>query len=234
MGRVGNRVLLVAFLPAVFGGLARAQDLSSSVIEKRLEMIRNGQVDEVKAELPTLLTRHQNEPGVLYLQGLLTSDGLEAVKIFQSVVDNFPKSDWADDALYKVYQYYYSLGGYKTAAQKLEQLKRFYPNSPYLVKGEAREVAERGAESDKLESVRTSEGGAFAVQVGAFSTAENANKQKRLLGNVGQPVDILNKVKHGRSYYLVWVGNFKSYEEALKVSNEMKRKYNIEPIVVER
>jgi len=210
------------------------QELSKSAIEKRLEMIKNGQTDEVKAELPSLLTKYQNDPGVLYLQGVLTADGSEAVKVFQSVVDNFPKSEWADDALYKTYQYYYSIGLYKTAAQRYEQLKQVYPSSPYLVHERPRGAEQEAEAVEKPSSASGSDSGTYAVQVGAFSTAENASKQKRFFHNVGYPVEILNKVKRGRSYYLVWIGNFKSYDEARKFRNEMKGKYKIEPIVVER
>ena len=213
---------------------AQGQELSGGGIEKRLEMIKNGQIEEVKAELPSLLTRYQNHPGVLYLQGVLTSDGTEAVKIFQSVLGNFPKSEWADNALYKIYQYYYSLGLYKTAAQKYERLRQNYPNSPFLVQGEPRGTEREAEVAEKPNSVGEPDDGTFAVQVGAFSTAENANKQKRFFHNIEHSVEILNKVKRGRSYYLVWIGNFKSYDEARKVGNEIKGKYKIEPIVVER
>jgi len=197
-------------------------------------MIKNGQTDEVKAELPSLLTKYQNHPGVLYLQGVLTADGSEAVKIFQSVVDNFPKSEWADDALYRTYQYYYSIGLYKTAAQKYEQLKQAYPSSAYLVHGKPHGADQEAEAVEKPISAGASESGTYAVQVGAFSTAENASKQKRFFHSVGYPVEILNKVKRGKSYYLVWIGSFKSYDEARKFRNEMKGRYKIEPIVVGR
>ena len=228
-------VLLTVFvLNAFFGATSLGQESNEPDIWKRLEMIKNGQADEVKKELPSLLTRYQHHPGVLYLQGLLTSDGTEAVKIFQSVVDNFPMSDWADDALFKIYQYYYSIGLYKTAAQKYERLKKDYPTTPYLAHGEPRGMARTADDGEKVKPSPSSEGGTFAVQVGAFSTAENANRQKNFFRNSGKPVEILNKVKSGKSFYLVWMGNFKNYEEARKFRSELKSRYNIEPIVVER
>jgi tetratricopeptide (TPR) repeat protein len=221
----------VLFLLAVS---VQAQEASYLLIEKRLEMIKNGQVDEVKAELPTLLTRYQNDPGVLYLEGILTSDGAEAVKVFQSVVENFPESEWADDALYKIYQYSFSLGLYKTAAQTYERLKREYPGSPYLAPIESRTAFRGTDEGERVKSSGGSDRTSFAVQVGAFSTLENANKQKKYFQNIGQPIDILNKVKGGRSFYLVWVGNFKSYEDARKFGSDLRARYKIEPLVVER
>jgi tetratricopeptide (TPR) repeat protein len=235
-----DKMRYVSFIFGFLGGLAlgprpaQGQDLNEPAIRKRLEMIKNGQTEELRAELPSLLTKYQNHPGVLYLQGVLTSDGPEAVKIFQSVVDNFPKSEWADDALYKIYQYYYSIGLYKTAAQKYQRLKQAYPGSPYLVHGEPRGTNREAEAVERLGSAGSSDGGTYAVQVGAFSTAENASKQKRFFHSVGYAVEILNKVKRGKSYYLVWIGNFKSHDEARKFRNEMRGKYKIEPIVVER
>jgi tetratricopeptide (TPR) repeat protein len=233
----------VRVIPLTFGvfmvqalGLqvSQRQELSDFAIESRLEMIKDGRADEVKAELPSLITTRQNDPGVLYLQGVLTGDGSQAVKIFQSVVDNFPRSGWADDALYRTYQYYYSIGSYKTAAQKYEKLRQAYPSSPYLTREVPRSIHREADAVERPRSTGGSEGGTFAAQVGAFSTAENASKQKRFFRNVGYPVEILNKVKRGKSYYLVWIGNFKSYDEARKFRNEMRGRYKIEPIVVER
>ncbi|MGH2567039.1 MAG: tetratricopeptide repeat protein, partial [Bacteroidota bacterium] len=107
--------------------LSQSEKQNEPDIQRRLEMIERGQEEAVKAELPTLMTNYQNHPGILFLQAVLTTDGTEATKIYQSIVDNFPRSEWADDALYKLYQYYYSIGLYKTADQKLDQLKRDYP-----------------------------------------------------------------------------------------------------------
>jgi TolA-binding protein len=123
-------MVVVGFVVLVVPFPAYGQS-SEPDIQKRLEMIEKGQGEQVKAELPALMTNYQNDAGVMYLQGVLTTDGTEAVKIFQSIVDNFPKSEWADHALYKLYQYYYSIGLYKTADQKLAQLKQDYPFSAY-------------------------------------------------------------------------------------------------------
>jgi len=46
--------------------------------------------------------------------------------------DNHPKSKYADAALYRIFSYYYALGLYETAREKLKQLKSLYPTSPYI------------------------------------------------------------------------------------------------------
>jgi len=94
--------LFVLFTPQ----LCAQTNNSEPDIRRRLEMIEKGQAEAVRTELPSLMTNYQNNPGVMYLQAVLTTDGTEAAKLYQNIVDNFPKSEWGDDALYKLYQYY--------------------------------------------------------------------------------------------------------------------------------
>lgn len=128
------RRLAIGLVCVVVATLCLAQE-SAPDIKAYLSRVEHGEADAVRAELPAVLTQYPNNPGVLYLQGVLTTDGTEAVRIYQSIVDNFPKSDWADDALYKVYQFYYAIGLYRTAEIKLNQLKTDYPQSKYLMHG---------------------------------------------------------------------------------------------------
>jgi len=232
-------------------------------IQHYVSMIDAGQADKVKAEIPLLLSRYPNNPGVLYLQGLTASDGAEAVRIYQSIVDNFPKSEWADDALYRVYQFYYALGLYKTAELKLSQLKQDYPDSRYLrepdktdIKGltdeptppvpASRETASSGLVYDS--AARTTQtaavaapqkqsltpGGSFALQVGAYTAQANADRQKSFFEGLGYTVDVISKMKDNRLLILVVVGSFPSYEAAKSEAGEIKKKYSIQCIVITR
>ncbi len=205
-------------------------------IPKRLEMIEQGQAEQVRAELPTLLANYQNNPGVMYLQGVLTTDGSEAAKIFQSIVDNFPKSEWADDALYKLYQYYYSIGLYKTADQKLAQLKQEYPYSAYAVEQSptAREAVVDSAAVVKPKSTVQKFSTGFTVQVGAFSTLQRAEELKGFFEGKGYASNIFTMVTNGKKLHKVWVGEFQNQDDARRFSGEIKKKFGLDSIVVAR
>ena len=248
----------------------RAQP-SNTEIKSYIQKLESGRTEEVKNALPDLITKYQNTSDILYLQGRLASDGIEAAKFYQGVVDNFPKSEWADDALYRIYQYYYALGLYRTAGLKLEQLKKQYPNSIHvtgkppvqlpeqeeavlvLPKKETTAVetpappspgksTQDSAGADGASARSTPESGAvdvapsgsYTLQVGAFSTLVNAEKQKSFFEDRGYTAEITNKVRGGRSLHLVWVGNFRSAQEALRTGKEVKAKFKMESIVVER
>jgi cell division septation protein DedD len=168
----------------------------------------------------------------------LTTDGVESVKIFQNIVDNFPKSEWGDDALFKLYQYYYSIGLYKTAEQKLVQLKDEYPFSAYAseqspVEEEKPVVKEKPAEIKPKGSVPKFATN-FTVQVGAFSTLQNAEDLKVKFEKEGYISNIFTIVTHGKKLHKVWVGEYKTYEEAKHLTEEIKKKYNLVSIVVSR
>jgi cell division septation protein DedD len=227
-------ILLVMIAPTIF----TQRSNSEPDVRRRLEMIEKGQGDAVRAELPTLMTNYQNNPGVMYLQAVLTTDGAEAAKIFQNIVDNFPKSEWGDDALYKLYQYYYSIGLYKTAEQKLAQLKNEYPFSAYAVEQNPVEE-EKPVEKEKPAVVKP-KGSVpkfatnFTVQVGAFSTLQNAEELKAKFEKEGYPSNIFTIVTHGKKLHKVWVSEYKTYEEAKRLTEEIKKKYNLVSIVVTR
>jgi tetratricopeptide (TPR) repeat protein len=218
---------------------AQSQQTGQPDILKRLELIEKGQADVVRAELPTLMTNFQNNPGVLYLQAVLTTDGTEAAKIYQSIVDNFPKSEWADDALFKLYQYYYSIGLYKTAEQKLEQLKRDYPSSTYATDQKVAEEAKVVPPSDapaKLSRPSKGERSAtvYTVQAGTFSILQNAEELKARFERDGYASHIFTIVNNGKKFHKVWVGEFSKQDEAKRFSAEIKKKYHLETIVVPR
>jgi cell division septation protein DedD len=219
-------------------------------VRKRLDLIYSGQVDRVRTELPMLAQQYPNDPGVEYLDAVLTTDGTQAVRKFQTIVDVHPQSEWADDALYKVYQYYYSLGLYKTADQKMEQLKRQYPHSIYVIGENTASAPPKGNEEIRAankdtaavsnQPVRTemqqpnSTQGKYAVQVGAFSTAENAQKQVDVLASFGVKAATTTKDVNGKIWYVVSIEGFATEQEARAFIADLKAKHNITSIIVTR
>ena len=228
-----KHAVAVAFLVCTPLAL-RAQNAEADVA-KYVAMIRNGQVEAVRTEIPTLLAKYPNNPGVLYLQALTTTEGAEAVRIYQSIVDNFPSSGWADDALYKVYQFYYSLGLYRTAEIKMAQLRKNYPGSPLpgaAAEKETQQLAEEKPDSVAPPARRPAvPAETFTLQVGAYTTAANAQRQKSFFEELGYPVEVINRVKEGRSLFLVIVGSFANADEAREQGSEIKRKHNVDAIV---
>ena len=61
-------IALFVVLPST---LSAQMNSSEPDIRHRLEMIEKGQAEAVRAELPSLITNYQNNPGVMFLQAVL-------------------------------------------------------------------------------------------------------------------------------------------------------------------
>ena len=67
-------LLILASVVIAAAGAVRAQNVDADVA-REMKLIQNGQAEVVKADVPALLTRYPNNPGVLYLQALTTNEG---------------------------------------------------------------------------------------------------------------------------------------------------------------
>lgn len=101
-------------------------------VNKYLRYIAQGQTDEVRNALPELLAQYPNDPGVMLLQGAVLEDGMLAMEVYNRIVKDFPESEWADDAYWRIVQFYAVLGDTLNSRQKLDMFRSRYPLSPFL------------------------------------------------------------------------------------------------------
>lgn len=221
--------------------------LNEQDVRQRLDLIHSGKIELVRTEVFELLKQLPNDPGVRYLEAYVTENGDQAVKKYQAFVDNFSKNEWADDALYKVYQYYYAVGLYKTAEAKLGQLNEQYPNSIYakrdqkaVIKTEPRPVVKQEQSQpiveEKKEIVSSSTpSGNFFVQIGVYSQESKAQQQaNEFTTTVGKRAIVFSKFSGGKTVYAVAFDGFADENSAKVYGTELKSKYNLDWFVVKR
>ena len=230
----------------IISGTLAAQ-LSEQDVRLRLDLIHSGKIEQVRTEVASLLKQLPNDPGVKYLEAYTTENGDLAVKKYQSFVDTFGSSEWADDALYKVYQYYYAVGLYKTADAKMNQLNEQYPNSVF-----AKKNAQQPAQTSVPAPVRTelpsvvpeekkelpasaSLSGEFIVQLGVYSQESKAQEQANTIsGVVGKQAVVFPKQSGGRTVYAVAFEGFADERSAKEFGAELKTKFNLDWFAVKR
>lgn len=98
-----------------------------------LQKVAQGKVDEVKKDLPDLLIDYPDDPGVLLLHAVIIDDAYKAVDIYEKIVKKYPTSEFSDEAYWRIVQFYAVKGDTGRASQELEQYRKLYPNSQYLV-----------------------------------------------------------------------------------------------------
>jgi len=204
-----------------------------------LKKIEQGNVEEVRSQLPELKKKYPKSSNVLYLEGLLTENGQDAVAIYQNIVDKYPKSNYADAALFRIYSYYFSLGLYNTADKNLTKLRKDYPDSPYLKLVETtvtktEDIPEEGIPEDNKNSGNTEEiDYKFSVQAGAFTNAANAAALKKEFEKAGMFTTLIEKNIGGTVFNVVSVGRFATRKEAEDFVLIVNPRFNISGRVVE-
>ena len=110
----------LSFLPA--------QDHLDALIQDVL----HGSRDSAAIYLPTMEQRYPNNPSLMYLKGLLETNGEEAKTIFAKLYNTHPTSEYGDDAVMKVSEYYYAAGLYVQAAIWLKKMPIYYSRSEHI------------------------------------------------------------------------------------------------------
>ncbi len=96
-------------------------------IDMYISLIDEGQMNSVKEKLPELISKYPNSAGVIYLQALLTRDGMKSLDLYNLIIEKFPKSSFSDDASVKLGEYFYARGLYSQACRSLSQFPRKHP-----------------------------------------------------------------------------------------------------------
>lgn len=121
-------VIFTAFI--IFSQTAVSQ---AEIVSEYLKLVAKGNTTQVKTQLPDLLAEYPNDPGVMLLHGVVIEDAFRAVKIYERIVKNYQQSQWADDAYWRIVQFYAILGDISRAEKELYDFRSKYPASEFIV-----------------------------------------------------------------------------------------------------
>jgi len=123
-------ILLLASL--LFINNLYGQTNTDQIISEYLNLVSLGRVSEVKMKLPDLLAEYPNDPGVRLLHAVVIEDANKAMDIYLLITQNYPTSPWADDAFWRIIQYYAITGDVEKANVELNNFRKRYPTSVFL------------------------------------------------------------------------------------------------------
>ncbi|MBN2280840.1 MAG: SPOR domain-containing protein [Candidatus Marinimicrobia bacterium] len=97
-------------------------------------MIEKGNYDYIRENLPDLKAKYPNAADVLFLSGLVETNGESAVNIFTDFYKKFPQHDQADNAFMKIIEYNYTLGLYNKSIVNCSEFIKRHSNSELIEK----------------------------------------------------------------------------------------------------
>ena len=118
---------IISFLILFISSLCAQNEL-----DVLIEQVLNGSSDSASIYLPTMEQRYPNNPSLLYLKGLLESNGKDAMQVFVTLYNNHPTSVYGDDAVMKVAEYFYAAGLYVQSTEWLKKMPIYYSRSEHI------------------------------------------------------------------------------------------------------
>lgn len=199
-----------------------------------LKKVEEGKGNEVKEELQPLIKRNPGDPSLLFLSALLTEDGAKANEKYQKIVQAFPKSKYADAALFRIYSYYTAIGHEKEAAYYLNKLKTEHPKSSYLPSVEKFSNSEENENKVTTKPGVKSDSYKFTIQVGAFSSTKNAEALKTELEDSGYEVETIEKNVAGTVFNVLYLGKFEDKKSAEKILEKVNVDFQLNGRIVSK
>ena len=211
-----------------------------------LKQIESGDIEKAQKSLEELQAMYPHDPSVKFLDAILTRKGVEALRKYIDIYDKYPKSKYADAALYRMYSYYYALGYYKKAENYLEKLKAEYPGSPYIDAVEKNNPGQTGVfyketntadnksepPKPKVKNKPAEVEANYTVQAGAFLSLKNAENLKKQLESEGYPAKITQKEVGGSVLNVLTAGNFSSTKQTDKLLTLLSKKYKLQGRII--
>jgi tetratricopeptide (TPR) repeat protein len=211
-----------------------------------LKQIEMGNKQVVIDEMPDLKKDHPNDPSILFLEGVVTENGQNAMVLYKDLINKYPKSKYADAAIYRIYSYYYALGLYQTAKTYIEMLKKNYPGSAYLDAAERKMPAKDEVSNEdkvvkehppvkKEEPPKTEKKNLeykFTIQAGAFSNTDNAIALMKRFEDAGFYSEVKEKNVAGTSFHVVFIGKFLTEDEAKNFLDVINTRFSLDGRVV--
>ena len=239
-------------------------------IDLYLSLIDEGKTEGVLENLPELISKYPNNPGVTYIKALMTEDGKTSIGLYNEIIKKYPDTIYAPYAAMKIGEYFYAKGLYTQASKLLKNIPIKYPRfadiqratnlmiNSFNAIGEADSARYYGliiksmfprvdigidnlseknrplAQVFEFNKKRRSDLGPYVIQVGAFSTKENAGKLKMQISQLGHDVSINNVESNGKTLYAVRVNRFKAKNRAEKIGKDIKSKIGVDYRVLYR
>ena len=95
-------------------------------LDQALDEIYRGNTSDAVERLPSLIHKYPESPTVMFMQGLLERNVERSIEIYKSIYNFHPGSPYADEAVMKIGEYYYTLGLYTQSSEWLKKMHIHY------------------------------------------------------------------------------------------------------------
>lgn len=237
-------VMAQRFTSGVTSRLHGKVDKSDENAQLAYEALKSGKLEDARNYLDDA---NAENPYAMFVRAALTQDGAAAADLYKEIVAENEGTPIAREALIQLYRYHYAAGEYAAAERDYIELQKFPLPPPVpdpiglqdsLQSGQAFHVADErppAQASPSVPSVPTPSAHqtTYLVQVGVFTTADNARRYVQDLKVYGVHGRVFKKDIGGRTFYGVSAGAFSDRSAAEEMAKNLKSR-SVNCIVVEK
>lgn len=202
--------------------------LSGQNVDMFFSLINEGQISGVRKKVPELISKYPNDPGVLYLQAILTIDGNRALELYGQIIERFPESKYSIESSVKIGEYFYAKGLYTQAAKQLCLIPRKYPRYP-----EIERIVDLMASSFMAIGADDSLRYYLGIYESMFPNLNFQNNFKREKVNKISKTELTTEVREVKPY-VIQIGAFGSIQNAKRLKLQVSQiGYKVELVPVQ-
>ena len=105
---------------------------SQSEIDEMIKEVYAGKTSIAFEEMPRMKREFSDIPSLLFLDALIDQDIDRSIDKFKKFFKYYESSEYADDAIMKISEYYYTKGSYIESSKWLKKINLYYPESEHI------------------------------------------------------------------------------------------------------
>ncbi len=218
--------------------VVKADTLADDNARLAYDALRSGKLDDARDYLDDA---DPQDPYAMFVHAALTQDAVTASNMYREIIAENEGTPIAREALLQLYRYHYAAGEYNSAHRDYVELKKFSvaPGVPDplglkdSLEALPASTVQQPPEAPQTDMSPAARPPVYLVQVGVFTTADNARKFVQSLKMYGVTGTLFEKSNGGRTLYGVSAGSFSSREAADDMATNLKGR-SIDCIVVQK
>ena len=210
--------------------------LSQSEIDDMIKEAYSGKTSNAEEAMPRMKREFSDIPSLLFLDALIDQDIDRSIDKFKKFFKYYESSEYADDAIMKISEYYYAKGSYIESSKWLKKINLYYPDSEHINRSlnlYLRTLSLSGKEDTARQYLRTFKkkypDSLFDTYIidnfdlGNKEKLEKNNSMNTLMKAVEELKEsLISKQKNKKKYrYSVQIGAYSNMDNAVQVRDEL-------------
>lgn len=211
-------------------------------VKQYIQQVAAGWTTDAKKALPDLLIDAPDDPAVLFLHASLIDDPKKASPLLERIVEAFPKSEWADDAMARLVIVAATKNDAEKARKTFATMRDQYSQSDLLpvVYEVMRSTVGAPAPTEKIVPAQPAKNAEpvlknvtknYTLAVMTTADKSEADKFAAKLKKKGLKATVTPTAIRGQSRYSVRVGEYETESEALRELVLVRTACDCKPVV---